>query len=163
LAERIRRHGPFLNEKRGLEPMTAALGYALIKLAIDHDEEAKHLMARCDNELEQLWLSRFIAFRPEGLLVDPQKPIGPYRVDFAIDNRLVVEIDGYQYHRQTRDQLVYEYRRDRELTMLGWTVIHFGGIEVWEDPEGCARSVLKLADPDWRSCSGATLAECTAA
>jgi very-short-patch-repair endonuclease len=109
---------------------------------IDHNEEAKHLMARCDNELEQLWFIRFIAFRPQGLLVDPQKPIGPYRVDFAIDNRLVVEIDGYLYHRQSRDQLVYEYRRDRELTMLGWTVIHFGGIELWEDPEGCARQAL---------------------
>lgn len=142
MSDSIRRHGPYYTVRQGLEPMNAALGHALIKLAIQSDPEARYLMARCETDLERLWLSRFVVSRPGGTLIAAQKAIGPYRVDFLINARLVVEIDGYLYHRRTRDQLIYEYERDRYLTTKDLAILHFAGVEVWVDPERCAAVVL---------------------
>ena len=74
------------------------------------------------------------------VVIVPQHPIGCYRVDFAIyarQMRLVVEVDGHEWHEKTKEQASKDKRRDRDLQQEGWAVFHFTGSDVWRDPFGC--------------------------
>jgi very-short-patch-repair endonuclease len=67
-----------------------------------------------------------------------QVPIGPYFADFAcLEARLVVEVDGDHHG----DQLVYDARRDRRLSELGFRVLRFWVAEVDENIEGVIDSI----------------------
>jgi very-short-patch-repair endonuclease len=121
--------------------MSAVLGYALIETMINGDPQAQHLLSKVESPLERVWLSVWYPLRYREVIVEPQKQIGPYRVDFLIADQLVVEIDGYLYHRATREQLIRDYTRDRYLAAKGYTVMRFSGYEVWDDPWRCAHEV----------------------
>jgi very-short-patch-repair endonuclease len=127
--------------RREPQQMTAVLGYALIDVMIKGDPEAQRLLNIVESPLERPWLSVWYPLRQRDIVVDPQKQIGPYRVDFLIADQLVVEIDGYLYHRATRNQLIHDYTRDRYLAAHGYTVMRFSGYEVWDDPWRCAHEV----------------------
>ena len=60
--------------------------------------------------------------------------IGPYRVDFLYEaERLIVEVDGYRYHR-TRDRFVRDRRRRADLQARGYEVF----VITWSDLVGDA-------------------------
>jgi very-short-patch-repair endonuclease len=93
------------------------------------------------------------------MYIQPQAQIGDYRVDFLLTHvgtdwrarndeagslakwqakaHLVVECDGYEYHR-TKEQMKRDNERDRWLQSLGYPVFRFSGTEIWEDPMQCA-------------------------
>jgi very-short-patch-repair endonuclease len=73
--------------------------------------------------------------------VEPNCKIGPYRVDFLVLPRLVVEIDGEGPVRASSDQVVRERRRDRYLVAQGYAVLRFAGDEVFTNPWRCAAEV----------------------
>jgi very-short-patch-repair endonuclease len=123
------------------QKMTAVLGYALIDVMIKSDPEAQRLLAMVESPLERVWLSVWYPMRHRDVIVEPQRQVGPYRVDFLIEDQLVVEIDGYLYHRASRDQLIRDYKRDRYFGARGYTVMRFSGYEVWDDPWQCAHEV----------------------
>ena len=50
------------------------------------------------------------------------------------DHKLVVELDGYEYHR-TRAAFERDRRRDAMLRTEGWTVLRFSWRQVVDDPE----------------------------
>jgi hypothetical protein len=50
------------------------------------------------------------------------------------EHRLVVEVDGDQYHRLARDRL-NDTRRDRKLTLAGYVVMRVSELELKTDPE----------------------------
>jgi very-short-patch-repair endonuclease len=80
------------------------------------------------------------------VVIVPQHGIGRYRVDFAIyarEMRLVVEVDGHEWHEKTKEQAARDKRRDRDLQQEGWAVFHFTGSEVWNDPFGCCETINK--------------------
>ena len=90
------------------------------------------------------------------LVLLAQPTWGEYRVDFALADpdwtpptplRIVVEIDGHQFHERTQAQAEYDKRRDRFMVERGAAVLRFTGREVWRDPRLCAREVLAFA---WR-------------
>lgn len=109
--------------------------------------------------IEALFL---MAWMPEAvrgeLLLEPQVTVGPYRVDFqvmdvrvphgsgarrrAIGAKLVVECDGHDFHERTKEQAERDKRRDRWLTLNGYTVMRFTGREVWRDPFACVADVV---------------------
>lgn len=67
--------------------------------------------------------------------------IAPFVVDFLWrEQSLVVETDGYRYH---RGQLAFEedHQRDVELRILGFDVIRFTYRQVSDDPKGVARAL----------------------
>ena len=73
------------------------------------------------------------------MVIVPQQPISCYRVDLAIHARkmrLVIEVDGHEWHEKTKEQAARDKRRDRDLQQEGWNVFHFTGSEVWCDPFG---------------------------
>jgi very-short-patch-repair endonuclease len=61
----------------------------------------------------------------QGLRVRTQQAIEPAgRVDLLVEDRLVVEVDGYAFHASAR-QRSEDLRRDAELQRLGLTVLRF--------------------------------------
>ena len=67
-----------------------------------------------------------------------------YRVDFILkDARLIVELDGHEYH-STKEQLEKDAIRQRYLTRAGYSVIRFTGREINRDPAACVREVRAM-------------------
>ena len=99
------------------------------------------------------WEIPFIWCWPESrptypdVVIVPQQPISCYRVDLAIHARkmrLVIEVDGHEWHEKTKEQAARDKRRDRDLQQEGWNVFHFTGSEVWCDPFGCCEVINKF-------------------
>ena len=77
-----------------------------------------------------------------------QYQIQNFRVDFAIvapDARVVVELDGHEFHERTKEQAEADKSRDRALQLEGWRVFRFTGSEIWRDPVACTRQALEGA------------------
>ena len=88
----------------------------------------------------------------EGWQVDFQKQIGKYRVDFLVQGQfssikgnqkclemcqIVVECDGHDFHEKTKEQAIYDKKRDRDLQSLGFRVYRFTGSEIWRTDGIC--------------------------
>jgi hypothetical protein len=74
---------------------------------------------------------------------DPEKH-GRYRVDFIFkDARLIIELDGHEYH-STKEQLEKDAVRQRYLTRAGYTVIRFTGGEINRSPAGCVAELRNI-------------------
>jgi very-short-patch-repair endonuclease len=127
------RHGP--------QPVGAALGAAMVELLAKADPTARRLLGQVERPLARMWLAAWLPDAPPGTRVEPGCKIGPYRVDFLILPRVVVEIDGEGPVRATSDQVVRERRRDRYLVAQGYAVLRFAGDEVWANPWRCADEV----------------------
>jgi very-short-patch-repair endonuclease len=70
--------------------------------------------------------------------------VGRYRVDFLWRaQRLIVEVDGYAYHRGPQ-AMRDDNDRDLELELLGFRVIRIDGSRIADDPAGVAAAVLGL-------------------
>ena len=121
--------------------MGAALGAAMVELLAKADPAARHLFGRVERPLARLWLAAWLPEAPQGTLVEPNCKIGPYRVDFLVLPRVVVEIDGEGPVRASSDQVVRERSRDRYLVAQGYAVLRFAGDEVFTNPWRCAGEV----------------------
>jgi very-short-patch-repair endonuclease len=126
---------------RGPQPVGAALGAAMVELLARSDPDARRLLGRVERPLARLWLAAWLPDAPKGTLVEPNCKIGPYRVDFLVLPRVVVEIDGEGPVRASSDQVVRERRRDRYLVAQGYAVLRFAGDEVFTNPWRCAAEV----------------------
>ena len=58
--------------------------------------------------------------------------------------RVVVEIDGHDYHERTKEQAKRDRLRDRMLTQAGYIVFRYTGSEVYHDSELPAKEVEGL-------------------
>ena len=119
---------------RGPQPVGAALGAAMVELLAKADPAARRLLGRVERPLARMWLAAWLSDAPQGTLVEPNCKIGPYRVDFLVLPRVVIEIDGEGPVRASPDQVVRERRRDRYLVAQGYAVLRFAGDEVWSNP-----------------------------
>jgi len=126
---------------RGPQPVGAALGVAMVELLAKADPDARRLLGQVERPLARLWLAAWLPEAPEGTRVEPNCKIGPYRVDFLVLPRVVVEIDGEGPVRASSDQVVRERRRDRYLVAQGYAVLRFAGDEVFTNPWRCAEEV----------------------
>lgn len=84
--------------------------------------------------------------REARLEVRPQVRIGRYRVDLLVGERVVVEVDGREFH---DDPAAFERdrRRAAELTRLGYRVLHFSYSQVlfaWDTCLAAVRAALVL-------------------
>ncbi len=138
------------------------------------------LLDRCESPIEQIfmtaavlcgWRRRIPAPMPHGVHLAKnhawlisQYPLAAseahpaMRLDFVFMttsrdggiHRLVVELDGHEFHQRTKDQVSRDKKRDRAIVTRGWRVIRFTGSEIWDEPvryfleaEAIARSVEK--------------------
>lgn len=133
---------------------------ALFKEMVEnYREELQDIIDTCQSPIEQLmglWLYR-MARRHElpGFYLCPQADdiVPPYRLDFVLttmDSRhseiaeVVVECDGHDFHEKTKAQVARDKKRDRAIAAAGYHVLHFTGSEIWRNPEGCAREVIRF-------------------
>jgi very-short-patch-repair endonuclease len=87
-----------------------------------------------------------------------QYPVGPYFVDFACrEKMLVVELDGGQHSGSRRDDARTAY-----LNAVGYAVLRFWNNEALANTEGVLAAILQTMisnpSPDWRY-SPATLSQ----
>jgi len=93
--------------RRGRRALAGLVRAEIAEFAVESEAEALCLRLMLDHDL-----------KPD----QSQARIGPYRVDFLYEaERLVVEVDGYRYHR-TRDRFVRDRRRRAHLMALGYEV-----------------------------------------
>lgn len=91
------------------------------------------LIDNFDSPLERL----FYKLACLDLRLMPQHPVGKYRLDFSIPDKMIaIELDGHDYHK-TVDQRTHDAQRDRWLSKQGWTVLRFTGKEVFHNPGKC--------------------------
>ena len=64
-----------------------------------------------------------------GLEPELQVELAPYRVDFLLARRLVVEVEGREFH-DTESTFEHDRRRAAELTRRGYRVLHFSYAQV---------------------------------
>jgi very-short-patch-repair endonuclease len=95
-----------------------------------------------ESEAERLCLELMIE---HGLGPDAsQVRIGPYRVDFLYEReRLIVEVDGFKYHR-TRDRFIRDRRRRAHLLTLGYEVLSVTWADLTERPAGTMANVHRI-------------------
>src|SRR5262245_28294132 len=116
--------------------------------------------AQLESPLEAIFLAAWAANRvlALGVVYDcaPQQELcfGDWqmRVDFAFTDpfrpstKLVVELDGHDFHEKTKEQAALRNQRDRVLQRNGWTVFHFSGAEVYKDIERCVDEVVAFLE-----------------
>lgn len=100
------------------------------------------------------------------LIIAPQMPVGPYRIDFAIlvcpdisrfgmssterpFLRVAVECDGHDFHERTKNQAKRDRSRDRALQGFGWHVMRFTGSEIHADLARCYHELNCLIGNWW--------------
>jgi very-short-patch-repair endonuclease len=91
---------------------------------------------------------------PQYLMIEPQAPMGDYRVDFLVavvdargflmNEAIVVECDGHAWHEKTKEQAARDKARDRLLQGQVSKVMHFTGSEIYRAPGDCAHEVIKM-------------------
>ncbi len=58
---------------------------------------------------------------------------------FKYDNKifecidLIIECDGHNFHEKTKEQVIKNNKRDRDLLSNGYQVLHFSGSEIFND------------------------------
>ncbi len=110
---------------------------------IDILNEKDDLIKKCESSIEERFFRVARKLIPD---IKPQEPIGQYRVDFAvIDKRVVVELDGHEYHK-SKEQRTNDAERQRFLQKKGYTVIRFTGNEINKDVNGCVSEVLDILE-----------------
>lgn len=99
------------------------------------------------------------------LTLQPQRSIqcpdsgSSYRLDFALqpmnhglassltvaglELRVGIELDGHKWHERTRQQVAERNQRDRDLSGLGWRILHFSGSELHINPIWVVVEVLE--------------------
>lgn len=76
-----------------------------------------------------------------------------YRVDFLITvdyhklnqrKYFVIECDGHDFHEKTKEQVIKNNNRDRDLINAGYVVLHFSGSEIYKKrPWVCVNEIIK--------------------
>ena len=61
-----------------------------------------------------------------------------FRIDIAFpDERLAIEVDGWQWHGKHLGDFKRDRDRQNELTMQGWRILRFTAGEIYKDLDGC--------------------------
>jgi very-short-patch-repair endonuclease len=108
----------------------------------------------CDSEPERLLLKALIVvtdLKPDGkwlqgrLRVLPQARLLRFRVDFLVNEHLVVEVDGKAFHNSSQS-FESDRRRDQELVLAGYKTIRFPASQVFNSPLEVAEIVFRAAE-----------------
>ena len=86
-------------------------------------------------------------------IISPQDSVGSYKADFIITLqgmlgdvlKIVIEIDGHDWHEKTKEQACYDKRRDRDIIKYGYIVLRFTGSEIFTNSKRCICEILEIA------------------
>jgi very-short-patch-repair endonuclease len=134
-------------------PLNAASQAIIARFVTERLEDTERLEASCESPMEQLFAMAIIIdadlhynlasslWDGDGIFMQTQRAIKGYRVDFTFWDRLVVEIDGHDFHDRDQEQASGDRKRDREILRAGFTVMRFTGSDVYRNAHDCAAEV----------------------
>jgi very-short-patch-repair endonuclease len=114
-------------------------------------------LKKCGSPIEKTFC-KILLFFEKGLIehgFDPQQQYkiphnkGFFRVDFALihpNGKIVIELDGHQWHEKTKNQASGDKARDRFLVAEGWRVLRFTGSNVFHNPCKCVAEVFDIIE-----------------
>lgn len=136
---------------------------------------AKHDLSMVieDDEGDPLYNAETNAWMETKLHVCPQKQLGNHRVDFllnlvfnnpeieiarmvgepdppgplVVQERMVIECDGHDFHERTAEQASLDKNRDRELLNAGYPVMRFTGSEIVSSPLKSTEQIMEWVFP----------------
>lgn len=59
------------------------------------------------------------------------------------DLKLIIECDGHDFHKATKQQVKRDNERDMNLKLAGYDVLHFSGSQIYMEPWTCAEETIK--------------------
>jgi very-short-patch-repair endonuclease len=97
----------------------------------------------------ELMLPKLMLVPEAKVKLEQQVSMGSYRADFLLrindlegnTKKLVVEVDGHDFHEKTKQQAAHDKARDRWMTANGYQLMRFTGSEVWANPLACAKEI----------------------
>lgn len=98
----------------------------------------------CESGIETLFWLRMRGLAPRRQV----KVASVGRVDFVFGDRLIVEVDGYEFH-SSRDDFESDRRRDAVLSSRGYRVLRFSYRQVmdrWDEVESAVVSAIARGD-----------------
>jgi very-short-patch-repair endonuclease len=122
--------------RHGVEPLRAAIVELTDEAPLLQSPRERALRALIrDHDLPEPQFNVYV----EGELVDAVWP----------EHRLVVEVDGFGFHRSKRS-FAADRERDRKLVRAGWRVVRFTGDDVTDRPDEVAAELSELLrDGPW--------------
>lgn len=130
-----------------------------------------NISRECESPIEQLFdfAWQIHCFEKDGKCDSPyielshqhniQTNKGKYRADFYFDSdypsgetshhrgknnlKLVIECDGHDFHEKTKEQVAKNNKRNLDLQMAGYEILHFSGSQVFENPLKCVKEVYE--------------------
>lgn len=94
------------------------------------------------NKIEKKMYEALLEFAPKEF-IDIQPIIGPYKPDFAFFDKILIEVDGHEFHK-TKEQRDKDYKRERYFQKEGYVVVRFTGTEVFLDALSCAGDAWEI-------------------
>ena len=125
-------------------PMPAHRRFPFIRKATPPPARRTLLITPASPIEDAFWHShQRLKLRPLAGLVRQYK-VGQYRLDFALPGRMIgIELDGHRTH-STTQAIAADRRRQRWFEANDWYIIRFGGLEVFQDADGCVREATAL-------------------
>lgn len=142
--------------------ISVANDYDLFDYSNNIFDKHKYDLEVGESSIETLFYNAFEYVREfdrknrEDYFLIPQKEVEVdnklYRVDFMLINylndketKIVIECDGYEYH-SSKEQIIKDNQRQRDLENAGYIVIRFLGTEIFNNPISCVYEVYKRAN-----------------
>lgn len=67
-----------------------------------------------------------------------------YYQEYDVENPLylIIECDGHEFHEKTKEQVEYRNRRDLDLQMAGYDVLHYSGSQIYNEAINVAKRTI---------------------
>ena len=87
-----------------------------------------------------------------------------YRVDFLMEIafkynnhylkllKLIIECDGHEFHEKTKEQVIKDNQRDRDLKNEGYEILHFSGSEIYNNSYDISKDIKKFIIRQYYNC-----------
>ena len=101
------------------------------------------VLYRCAFDLYVILLKKDIKLIPQYEVYKDDNT--KYILDFAFigkNLKLAVECDGHEFHERTKDQVNYGNKRNYDLQMQGFEVLHYSGSEIHSDVLECVKKTV---------------------
>ncbi|TLP44918.1 DUF559 domain-containing protein [Cohaesibacter sp. CAU 1516] len=119
-------------------------------LTSDDEDWQRHFRRCCESPAEVAFLDAMVAafnlmpekgrLRGEGLTLQMQVPVLNYRLDFLIDDGLIVEVDGAKWH-STPEAIERDAERDKALAREGYEILRIPAKVTLYNPEDAIKQV----------------------
>jgi very-short-patch-repair endonuclease len=138
-------------ERRAKEKETRrSYGNSTTHWEISEFERFSAFILKCESPAEEALLKSLIDVAKlvpsdDGLagefLLQQQITALSYRVDFLIDKKLVIEVDGYTFH-SGKESFELDRQRDQDLILAGFLPMRFSASQVFKDPDSVAEKII---------------------